>query len=192
MRIAIGLLLLLLNVFLGYTLYKNIQEPIAFAEVKNARSRTVASKLQDIRTAQEMYRTITGEFAPNFDTLAQVLTIDSIPFISTANDPNNPGEFIETKTYSMAIDSVRALNIDLDELRYVPFTDNSTEFAIDADTMTYQQTLVSVVQVGTRWKEFMGKYADPKYSKYDNSYNPDHLLKFGDMNAPNVSGNWDQ
>ncbi len=192
MRIAIGLVLLLLNVFLGYTLYKNIQEPIAFAGVKKERSKTVANRLENIRTAQEIYRTITGEFAPNFDTLAQVLTIDSIPFVSTANDPKNPGEFIETTTYSMAIDSINALEIDLEELRYVPYTDNSKEFAIDADTMTYQQTLVSVVQVGTRWKEFMGKYADPKYSKYDNSYNPDNLLKFGDMNAPNVSGNWDQ
>lgn len=192
MRIAIGSLLLLLNVFLGYTLYKNIQEPIAFAEVKDAREDTVAAKLQNIRTAQEIYKTITGEFAPTFDTLSQVLKVDSIPFVSTANDPDNPGEFIETKTFSSAIDSIRALNIDLDDLRYVPYTDNGKEFAIDADTMTYQQTLVSVVQVGTRWKEFMGKYADPKYSKYDNSYNPDHLLKFGDMNAPNVSGNWDQ
>ena len=192
MRLGIILLLLLLNGFLGYTLYKNIQEPIAFAEVKTERSKTVATKLENIRSAQEIYRTITGEFAPNFDTLAQVLKIDSIPHISTANDPDNPGSFIETKTYSSAIDSVNALGIDLDALRYVPYTDNNKEFAIDADTMTYQQTLVSVVQVGTRWKEFMGKYADPKYSKFDNSYNPDNLLKFGDMNAPNVSGNWDQ
>ena len=192
MRIIISLVLFLLCLFLGFVLVKNIQEPIAFEKVKIDRGRAVSSKLATIRNTQEIYRKITGEFAPNFDTLATVLRVDSIPFVSIEEDPRRPGEYIETVTYSPAIDSINTLGVDLDELKFVPFTDNQKEFAIDADTMTYQQTLVSVVQVGTRWKEFMGKYADPKYSKYDNSYNPDHLMKFGDMNSPNISGNWDQ
>jgi hypothetical protein len=192
MRIIISLLLLVLCIFLGFVLVKNIQEPIAFEKVKDARGSAVANKLSTIRSTQEIYRKITGEFAPNFDTLSTVLKVDSIPHVSIEEDPKKPGEYIETVTYTPAIDSINILGIDLDGLKYVPFTDDQKEFAIDADTMTYQQTLVSVVQVGTRWKEFMGKYADVKYSKYDNSYNPDHLMKFGDMNSPNISGNWDQ
>lgn len=192
MRAIIILLLLALNVFLGYVLFKNIQEPIEFENVKVEREATVANKLTEIRSMQEIYRKITGEFAPNFDTLVTVLKVDSIPHVSIAENLNRPGEYIETVTYSPAIDSIKALDINLEELAFVPYTDNQTEFDIDADTLTYQQTLVSVVQVGTRWKSFMGKYADPKYSKYDNSYNPDNLMKFGDMNSPNISGNWGQ
>lgn len=191
MRLGIGILLLVLNVFLGYILYNNIKEPIAFQKVKTAKNEVVVDKLKKIRKAQEIYRTITGDFAPNFDTLAYVLTNDSIPLRTPVEIEGKKGEFEEVVTYSSAIDSINAMNINLAELKYVPFTDNKTEFAIDADTMTYQQTLVSVVQVGTRWKDFMGEYGSTKYSKYDNSYDPNNLLKFGDMNAPNISGNWE-
>ncbi|NNE27785.1 MAG: hypothetical protein HKN09_13145 [Saprospiraceae bacterium] len=58
--------------------------------------------------------------------------------------------------------------------------------------MTYQSTLVSVVEVGTRWKEFMGEYGSIRYAKYDNSYDPNRMLKFGDMSAPNLTGNWER
>lgn len=192
MKTVITIALLILNVFLGYLLVKNIQEPIEFEKVKIEREKVVSGKLETIRNVQEIYRKITGEFAPNFDTLATVLRVDSIPHVSIAENPKRPGEYIETVTYSTAIDSIDALGVNLDELKYVPYSDNQKEFDIDADTMTYQQTLVSVVQVGTRWRSFMGKYGDAKYSKYDNSYNPDHLMKFGDMNSPNISGNWGQ
>ncbi len=191
MRLGIGILLLILNIFLGYILYNNIKEPIAFQKVKTEKSTVVVDKLKQIRQAQEIYRTITGDFAPTFDTLAYVLQNDSIPFRVPVEIEGKKGEFEEIVTYSSAIDSINALNINLEDLKYVPFTDKQTEFAIDADTMTYQQTLVSVVQVGTRWKDFMGEFGSPKYSKYDNSYDPNNLLKFGDMNAPNISGNWE-
>ncbi len=191
MRLGIGLALLLLNLFLAYILYNNIKEPITFQQVKTQKSDVVVSKLQDIRSAQEIYRGITGEFAPNFDTLRYVLQNDSIPHRVPVEIEGKKGEFEEIVTYSSALDSINALGIELDGIQYVPFTDKQTEFAIDADTLTYQQTLVSVVQVGTRWKEFMGEYGSTKYSKYDNSYDPNKLLKFGDMNAPNVSGNWE-
>ena len=79
----------------------------------------------------------------------------------------------------------------MDSLRYVPYTDGKA-FEIAADTMTYQSTLVNIVEVGTRWKNFMGKYASTNYSKYDNSYDPNRMLKFGDMNAPNLAGNWER
>ena len=38
----------------------------------------------------------------------------------------------------------------------------------------------------------MGKYADPKYAKYDQSYEPAKRIKFGDLNKPNISGSWDR
>jgi hypothetical protein len=71
----------------------------------------------------------------------------------------------------------------------VPYTENQL-FDIKADTLTYQSNLVNVVEVGTRYKDFMGEYADPKYKKYAKFYDPEHMLKFGDMNSPNTSGNW--
>jgi hypothetical protein len=65
-------------------------------------------------------------------------------------------------------------------------------FDIAADTIEYQKTTVSVVEVGTKWKNFMGKFADPKYGKYDSRYDPNGTIKFGDMLKPNISGNWER
>jgi len=190
MRSIISLILFAIVIFLGYTLFKNIQEPIAFQAEKATRLDKVTGQLENIRTSQEIYRAITGQFAPNFDTLSMVLKSDSIPFINIVGDPDDPTkEFTKTITYSSALDSIRALKINLDSLRYVPYS-SSKVFNMTADTITYQQTLVQVVEVGTRWKEFMGKFASPKFTKYDNSYDPNALLKFGDMSKPTLSGNW--
>ena len=179
---------------LGYANFVSIKEPVEFNNFKDTRTKKVVDRLKDIRQAQEVYRLVTGEFAPNFDTLAQVIKEDSIKIVTIFGDKDNVNsteEFREVISYKSAIDSLmsKSPGMNLDSLRYVPFTDGQN-FNISADTMTYQSTLVSVVEVGTRWKDFMGKYASKKYAKYDGGYNPDAMLKFGDMNAPNLSGNW--
>ena len=73
---------------------------------------------------------------------------------------------------------------------YVPYGKEGAKFSIAADTLTYQQTLVNVVEVGIRKGDYMGKFDDPKYSRYNNQYDPNDIVKFGDLNSPNTSGNW--
>jgi len=192
MRAIINILLVLLIGLLIYTLYSIIKEPIAFQEAKDARKTVVVDKLKQIRSSQEMFRDITGEFAPNFDTLVSVLKTDSIRFERVEGDPDSDDKFIRTVYYRNALDSINAMGINLDSLRYVPLASKGTEFSITADTLTYQKTLVNVVEVGTRWNTFMGKYGSEKYTKYDNSYIPSAMLKFGDMNTPNITGNWER
>ena len=193
MKYIINLLIVGLVVFLGYLLYTNINEPIMFRNELNKRKNIVTEKLVNIRTAQELYREITGEFAPNFDTLVYVLKNDSIPFrqlLADPNDPENPDLFIENIILFSALDSIQAMGINLDDLAYVPYTNRGSEFSIQADTLTYQQTLVPVVEVMTRWKEFMGEYGDPRFSMYEKDYQPDAKIGFGSMSSPNLEGNW--
>ena len=78
----------------------------------------------------------------------------------------------------------------MDSLPFVPYG-GGARFTIQADTLTYQKTLVTVTEVGTQWKVFMGKYADTRYQRYDNLYFPNNLVKFGDMSGPNLGGNWE-
>ncbi len=194
MRNIFNILLLVLIAFLAYLVYANIKEPIAFQSEKQKRKEAVTSKLEQIRKSQEMYRDITGEFAGSFDSLAYVLKTDSIKFENIVEDPEDPSNVDKFKTivtYSSALDSIRSLGINPDSLKYIPYTDGLT-FNIEADTMTYQKTLVSVVEVGTKWKTFMGDYADKKYMKYDQSYDPDRYMKFGDLSKPNLGGNWER
>ena len=194
MRYVINLVLIILIGLLAYMLYSSIKEPIAFGEAKEKRKNQVVAKLESIRTAQEIYRNIKGVFASDFDSLSYVLTNDSIPFekiIGDPDDPTNADKFQRFLTYSPAIDTIRALGINLDSLRYIPFSDGMV-FDIAADTIEYQKTIVGVVEVGTKWKNFMGPFADPRYSKYDSKYDPNKTIKFGDMLKPNISGNWER
>ncbi len=187
--------MILIAGILIYALYENIKEPIAFQAEKNFRKDAVVEKLKNIRSAQEVYRLVTGKFASNFDTLNQVIKTDSIKIVTIfgdKDDANSTEEFREVITYKSALDSLMSRGqFNLDSLRYVPFT-NGEQFTIAADTLTYQSTLVNIVEVGTRWKTFMGQYGSNEYSKYDNSYDPNRMIKFGDMNAPNLAGNWER
>ncbi|MBT8231254.1 MAG: hypothetical protein HKO66_14830 [Saprospiraceae bacterium] len=193
MKKIISIVLALVIIFLTWALIQSIKEPIAFQKVKKERKDAVVAHLEKVRKAQEAYRDITGKFAGNFDSLKHVLTTDSFTIENIVGDPDDPtGQaFTRTLIKKPAIDSILKLGIELEGLEKVPFGDGKT-FSIEADTMTYQSTLVNVVEVGTRWKDFMGEYASKKYSKYDNSYDPDKRMKFGNMNAPNLSGNWDR
>jgi hypothetical protein len=194
MKYVINALLVLLIGYLCFRLYSSIKEPIAFQEVKNARQQVVVAKLQDIQKVQEIYRDITGEFAASFDSLVYVLKNDSIPFVNLIGDPDDPenmDKVIKIVTYSAAIDSIKSMGINLDSIAFVPFAPSGTQFDIDADTLTYQSSNVSVVEVGTRWEVFMGKFGDPLYQKYDSRYDPKARLKFGDMSKPTLTGNWE-
>ncbi|MEZ4984421.1 MAG: hypothetical protein R2795_05180 [Saprospiraceae bacterium] len=196
MRLVVNVILLLVAAALAYLLYKSIEEPIAFDKEANRRKDIVVEKLQLIRDAQEMYRDITGTFAPNFDTLVDVLTNGRFMRVAVIGDPDDPnftGTIEYDTTYTNAIDSVKTLGMDLASLRFVPkFKDTEqSEFRIAADEIEYQSSEVSVVEVGTTWGSFMGKYADARFAKYDQNYSPTKMLKFGDMNKPNLSGNWE-
>lgn len=193
MRLVINLLLLALAGLFVYMLTTSIQEPIAFEAEKSKRKDAVIDRLKQIREAQKVYRDVTGgEFAANFDTLNQVLRTGKIPQISVfgdLDDPNFQGEIRFDTSYTPAIKVIDSLNINLDSIRYIPFANGKT-FAMQADTITYQSTLVNVTEVRTSFKEFMGKFAADKYKRYDKNYDPTKVLKFGSMSSPSLSGNW--
>jgi hypothetical protein len=192
MKIVINLVLVAIIAALAYLLWVSIQEPIGFKEELDKRRNAVVDRLIILRHAQEFYREITGEYASSFDTLAYVLENEDFRTIKVLGDPDDPtGQGVIYDTiYTPARDTLRALGWNIDSLKYVPFGEGEI-FSIAADTITHQQTLVPVVEVGTRWNVFMGRYADDRFSRYDDRYNPNAVIKFGDMNSPNTSGNWE-
>ena len=60
MKNVFKILIYLLAILLAYILYSSIKEPIKFQAAKQARKAVVVKQLEDIRTAQEIYRSITG------------------------------------------------------------------------------------------------------------------------------------
>jgi type II secretory pathway pseudopilin PulG len=199
MRLIINLILIVVVGLLGYLLFFGIKEPIAFGDAKKERLSAVTDRLKQVRFAQEFYRDITGQFASDFDSLKHVLRTDSFTLVKIIGNPDDPNsEFTRIETKKSAMDSITYLYNDpdhkikivLDSLPFVPYGGGAT-FSIQADTLTYQKTLVNVTEVGTQWKTFMGIYSDEKYQRYDNLYFPENMVKFGDMSGPNLGGNWE-
>lgn len=193
MRLVINLILVVVIIGLVWVLIQSIREPIAFKAAKDRREQAVIDKLREVRRAQEAFRDIKGGFAPTFDSLKYVLENDSFRIVQVYGDPDDPtftGEIIYDTLFVPARDSIIAMGINLDSLQYVPYSNGET-FEIQADTLTYQSTLVNVVEVGVRRQAFMGPWADPRFSRYDRGYDPNSVIKFGNMNAPNLSGNWE-
>ena len=193
MKYVINLILVLLILAFVYFLYASINEPIEFTNEKKVREKAVIERLKQLRTAQQIYRDITDSFANDFDKLVEVLKTDSIPIVVPRINPDevkDKQEVVYDTTFLSAYDSIQKMNINLDSLKYIPYSNGKT-FSIEADEIDYQKTKVNVVEVGARYKDFMGKYADKKYKKYETGYDPENMIKFGDINSPNLSGNWE-
>ena len=92
--------------------------------------------------------------------------------------------------YAPTVDSIRNIGYNLDSLPYVPFG-NGTKFDMVADTIRQGNIILDVLECGIQRKAFMGKYADISYKKFDNRYDPDSRLKFGDLRSPSLTGNWE-
>lgn len=194
MRLIINLVLVALIAVLIWVLYSSISEPIAFQSEYEKRMDAVTGRLMQIRSAQELYRDVTGKFANSFDSLEYTIKNGKVQVVSVYGDPDDPSNTDAIRydtTYESALEKAKMAEINLDSLRYVPFGSGS-EFNIQADTVTYQQTLVNVVEVGIPTKNFMGPYADARFSRYDSNYDPNFVVKFGNMNTPNTSGNWER
>ena len=194
MRSIINIIMIVVIALLVWVLYSSIREPIEFKAEMEKRETAVIDRLMQVRKAQEIYRDIEGKFANRFDSLKYVLRNGKIMNISVFGDPDDPSNTDAIRydtSYQDAMVSVKDAGLNLDSLEYVPFSGGKT-FNIQADTVTYQSTLVDVVEVGTVYKNFMGKYGDPKYARYDNSYDPNATMKFGNMTAPNLAGNWER
>ena len=191
-RTIFNALMFLLILFMGFILYKQIQEPIAFQQTKNEREKAVIDRLVKIRKVQEAYRGVTGKFASSFEALTETLTNGRFVIVQVngdRDDVNNQNITYDT-SYVAAIDYVKALGIDLNGIDKVPFGDGAS-FTIQADTVTYQSALVDVVQVGVTYETFMGDFKAARFKKYDEKYDPKKKIKFGDLSKPLLTGSWE-
>lgn len=218
MKTVINLALLLAAIGLLYLLGYGFYEPIQFKSEWESREAQVRDHLIDIRKAQQAYRGIVGEYAPTFDTLAEVLTTSEFKITKVFGDPDatDPSEQVRFEdAYVNSTDSMltifsKSIGIDksavssmgdeekkqklkdyFNELKIIPNSDGE-EFKVEAYMIDYQKTKVPVVQVSAPVKSYMGKFASDKYKRHDPSYEPTAILKFGDLTKPSTAGNWRQ
>lgn len=137
--------------WLAWVLYDSIMEPIRFDNQKEIRYEAAIAKLKDIRTAQVAYRSENKKYASSFDSLITFLKTGNFQVVRQIGSLDDSAAVAEGRVRRDTIlvsvrDSLfRGMNVD--SLRYVPFTSNGEEFALDAgDLKTASKVVVPVFE----------------------------------------------
>lgn len=168
MKTVIQLILFAAIVALSFFIYKSIEEPITFNKEKKRRYDSVIERLKDIRTAQIAYKSVYNKYTPSFDTLINFVLTDTFNVIKAEGSIpdsiyNNASSVKEAEKIALEAgiikrDTVPVRVLDslfkkserpkfsIENIRYIPFTDNM-QFKMGADEiMTGSNVKVKVFE----------------------------------------------
>ncbi len=99
MKTILQILLWAGSAFFAYMIYNSINAPIEFRKVKEQRYAKVIAKLKDVRDAQQAYRSVTGKYAKDFNSLIRF--VDTAQFTITERRDSSYMEYNETYRIDM-------------------------------------------------------------------------------------------
>ena len=181
---------------LSYWLYGIIQAPIQFNKKYNMRKERVIERMMQIRSAQLAYKTAHGTYSDNFDELLSFADTGSILIVQQRDssfERMNKIYMIPEIQDTIIIDTLGLVNVkdslfrDLEvmDLRYIPYAKKNTEFEMDAGQIVKEGGLkVHVFELVASKKLFLRGL-----DKVLISTNADDLI-IGSMNEASISGNW--
>lgn len=193
-------------------MYSLISTPIKFEADKKLRMDTVVEHIKIVRTAERQYKANTGEFTGDWNTLTEFLLTGKNKFIYKHADVNdsvkyhqtklawekaNPGKKFqneEEREYLVRDSLFKGMTDEqIKNLRYVPYTNNTVEFELEAgkamngapvvecralykhflDTVNFRQEVINLIKDAQKTKKYPG-------------------IKFGDITkSNNEAGNWE-
>ena len=150
MRAVIQILLTAVAIFLGYLIYKSIQDTINFEKEKDARYEQTIEKLKDIRKAQLAYKDVYGKFTGSWDTLIHFIKYDSlrnVRKIGELTDSMIDAGLTERRALQRGLiirDTIRVpvlgaifdKSFNADQLQYIPVEDTVAIFDMGANVIT--------------------------------------------------------
>ena len=193
----VQIVLLLAVIFLAYSLYEIIQEPIRFEKIKNKRYDKIKERLEEIRDVQKAYRAEYNEFAGDFNTLIAFVDTGKQTIIERKDSTFTYYDKVYLKEREKDTIITRVLgyrniketlfdkNFDPEVLRYIPLTERK-EFSMQADKLTVNDVIVPVFEARAENKDI---FADI-WKKYEDFIEKDYALKVGSLTEPTLSGNW--
>ncbi len=205
------ILLAVLIVALTYVIYKQISTPINFEKDTKARKALVIERIKDVRAAERAYKQKYQRFTADFDTLINfVLTetlegerkiVDEYDSVAMAQLKKAGKKNVEKFTIAVidTIFSPRKLTPEqVMELRYIPGTNNQTEFILEAGLLqTESKLVIPVVECRAPYIAFLDTvtYRQEVINLVDeevNNFNRYAGVKFGSMEGGNnEAGNWE-
>jgi len=208
MKTVLRIILAVVIVGLIYGLYRSIQTPIEFRQVKQQRYNATIQKLRNIRTAQLAFKNEYGRFTGSFDTLINFVNNDSLRVVRavgripdklleqgmTEQEALRKG-IIERDTLRVSVrDSLFGPEYNADLLWKVPYTNDT--FQLGAGSVETGNVDVEVFEAKVHndvllhdQNEQLVINLNERMSKKQNKFPG---VKVGDLNEPNNNaGNWE-
>ena len=210
MKKGIQFILGLAIIGLVYVVANLIYTPISFDQQLEERNAEVIVKLKDIRAAQRAYKSKYQQFTGNFDSLINFILNDSLTMERKLVDEDDSVAMAQLKkqgkknieTYNIAVvDTIfnprKLTKEDIQNLRYIPHTDNKVEFILEAAHVNAGNVKIPVVECRAPYKLYLDtvEYRQNVINLIDdrvNNFNAYAGLKFGSMEGSNnEAGNWE-
>lgn len=198
-------------VALVYVIYQQIATPIRFEEERKAKSAQVIDRIKDIRTAQRSFKSKYQRFTASFDTLVDFVLNDTLELERKIVDEDDSVAMAQLKKMGRknvekfkvaVIDTIfspkKLSRKEVENLRYVPGTDNQVEYAMEAGIITTEsKVVIPVVECRVPYTKFLDTvtYRQEIINLIDdevNNFNRYAGIKFGSMESGNnEAGNWE-
>ena len=210
MKKGIQFILGLAIIGLVYVVANLIYTPLSFDQQLEERNAEVIVKLKDIRAAQRAYKSKYQQFTGDFDSLINFILNDSRTMERKLVDEDDSVAMAQLKkqgkknieTYNIAVvDTIfnprKLSKEDIQNLRYIPHTDNKVEFIMEAAHVNAGNVQVPVVECRAPYKLYLDTvaYRQNVINLIDdrvNNFNAYAGLKFGSMEGSNnEAGNWE-
>ena len=211
-QIILQLALAVVVLGLGYWVYTLISTPIKFENEQKVREAAVIERIKDIRTAERTFKSKYQRFTADFDTLINfVLTenmegerkkIDEDDSVAMAQAKKKYGKKfknVEKFTFSVKDSIFKHLTPEqVKELRFVPYTNNKTQYILNAGMLTTEsKVVIPVVECRTPYIAFLDTIAYRQQvinlvDNMKNNFNRYPGIMFGSMErGNNEAGNWE-
>ena len=198
-------------VALVWVIYTQINTPISFEKERDARKAAVIERIKDIRSAERAFNKKFQRFTADFDSLINFVLHDSIEGERKIVDEYDSAAMAQLKKagkknvekFTVAvIDTIfsprKLSEAEVRNLRYIPWTNNKTEYILEAGMLeTESKLVIPVVECRAPYIYFLDtvKYRQEVINYVDdetNNFNRYAGVKFGSMQGGNnEAGNWE-
>ena len=205
------ILLAVLIVVLVWVIYKQINTPISFEKERDIRKAAVIERIKDIRSAERAFNKKYQRFTADFDSLINFVLNDSIEGERKIVDEYDSAAMAQLKKagkknvekFTVAvIDTIfsprKLSEADVRNLRYIPWTNNKTEYILEAGKLeTESKLVIPVIECRAPYVWFLDtvKYRQEVINYVDdetNNFKRYAGVKFGSMEGGNnEAGNWE-
>lgn len=188
LRLVLNISLLAACFYVGYLLFKTIEEPIVFEQQKELRDDAAIAKLKKIRTAQLIFKSLYEKYAGDFDTLITVINNDSIDVVKQIGDPNDTTIVVQTEITKRAIiDSLfKGNQAEANSLAEVPNT-NGEKFNIQAQFIVKNEVPLPAFQVSVPYEILYDGLVRKYYAEQVGE-----LMRVGSIREGTTTGNWEK